>query len=86
VGKGESTSPAQIGSTEANDGIVVGVIVMVSEAGEAHSPGAGVNEYTVVCVLSNVGDQVPVIPFVEVNGNGEIYAFAQYVDNRLNIG
>ena len=35
----------------------------------AHCPAVGVNEYVVVAEVFIAGDQVPVIPFVEVAGN-----------------
>jgi hypothetical protein len=35
----------------------------------AHCPAVGVNVYGVVAVLFTAGDQVPVIPFVDVVGS-----------------
>ena len=43
------------------------VIVIVAVV--AHNPTVGVNVYVVVAVLFNAGDQVPVIPLVDVAGN-----------------
>ena len=42
--------------------------VIVNVAVEAHCPAVGVNVYTVVAVLFKAGDQVPVIPLLEVVG------------------
>ena len=36
---------------------------------EAHCPAVGVNVYSVVNALSTAGDQVPVMPSLEVDGN-----------------
>ena len=35
----------------------------------AHCPAVGVNEYVVVAEVFIAGDQIPVIPFVELVGN-----------------
>jgi hypothetical protein len=43
---------------------------MVNEVVFAHCPVFGVNVYVVVVVLFNAGDQVPVIPLVDVLGSG----------------
>ncbi|RQO30958.1 hypothetical protein DBR32_09625 [Taibaiella sp. KBW10] len=45
----------------------VTVVVVVPTA---HCPAFGVNVYVVVAVLLNAGVQLPVMPFVEVVGNG----------------
>ena len=42
---------------------------MAIEASLAHCPGSGLKVYNVEVVLSIAGDQVPVIPSIEVNGN-----------------
>ena len=44
---------------------------MVKAAVEAHSPVAGVNVYAVVCMLSNEGLHVPVMPLLEVKGKAD---------------
>jgi len=46
-----------------------GITVIVIVAITPHCPGSGVNVYVVVAVLFNAGDQVPVIPLVEIIGN-----------------
>jgi len=43
---------------------------MVNLAVVAHKPAVGIKVYSVVFVLSKGGFQVPVIPLVDVNGNG----------------
>ena len=37
----------------------------------AHCPASGVKVYVVLCVLFNAGDQVPVIPLLDVVGNAD---------------
>jgi hypothetical protein len=61
--------PAQIGATCVNAGKTFGLTVTVIAVVLAHCPAAGVNEYVVVALLLIAGDQVPVIPFVEVADN-----------------
>jgi hypothetical protein len=45
-----------------------GFTVMAIVAVEAHCPAVGVNVYVVVVVLSNAGDQVPVMLLFDVVG------------------
>jgi len=70
VGSGASGAPEQIGPTAVNAGVTFGLIVIVKVAVVAHWPASGVNAYVVVVVLSKDGDHVPVIPLLEVVGNG----------------
>jgi hypothetical protein len=70
VGNGAMAAPEQNGPTGANAGVILLSMVMVSVVVTAHCPASGVNVYVVVTVLSIAGAQVPVIPFVEVVGNG----------------
>ena len=49
--------------------MIFGLTVIVIVAVVAHNPTVGVNVYVVVAVLFNAGDQVPVIPLVDVAGN-----------------
>ena len=51
-----------------NVGVTFGLTVMVMVAVVAHNPAVGVKVYKVVVVLFNAGDQVPVMPLVEVVG------------------
>jgi hypothetical protein len=51
-----------------------GVIVTVLVCVVAHCPAVGVKVYVVVEVLLITGDQVPVIPFIELVANGGIVA------------
>ena len=62
--------PVQILGSAVKVGVVFGVIVCVSVAVTAHCPASGVNVYVPLAVLLTVaGDQVPVIPLVEVAGS-----------------
>ena len=64
------------------NGLTVNVRVVVV----AQTPTAGVKVYVVVCWLFNAGDQVPVIPFNDVFGNGVIVFPAQTAAIGLNVG
>ena len=70
VGNGLNVSPLQIGDTAVNVGEIGLFTVIVNVVVLAHCPEFGVNVYVVVVVLFNAGDQVPVIPLVDVVGNG----------------
>ncbi|CAN1547869.1 hypothetical protein MCEGE10_02041 [Flavobacteriaceae bacterium] len=61
---------------------------MVIVAVEAHKPAVGVKVYTVVAVLFNAGDQVPVIPvvFVEVVGKADKLAPEQMGSTCAKVG
>ena len=62
--------PAHIGAITPNVGVTPVEIVTTVVAFTAHCPVVGVNVYVVVFELSNAGDHVPVIPSMEVAGNG----------------
>ena len=65
-----ATAPEQIGATAAKVGVKLGVTVTVIVVVAAHWPASGVKVYVPLAVLlTTAGDQVPVIPFVDVNGN-----------------
>ena len=53
---------------------------------DVHKPDVGVKVYVVVIVLSNAGDQVPVIPLVEVNGKGDKVDPEQMGETALKVG
>jgi hypothetical protein len=64
------TEPEQIGAMAAKSGITFGFTVTVNVVVVAHWPASGVNVYVPFAVLLTIaGVHVPVIPFVEVNGN-----------------
>ena len=86
VGNAGIVAPEQYGPTAANVGVTFGVIVIVKVVVNAHCPAVGVNVYVVVAVLLIAGDQVPVIPLVEVVGNAEIVAPEQYGPTAANVG
>ena len=69
VCNGAKVAPVQIGFITANVGVILELTVIVNVAIVAHCPAVGVKVYVVVAVLFSAGDQVPVIPFVEVVGN-----------------
>ena len=59
---------------------------MLSVADVAHCPAVGVKVYVVVFVLFNAGDHVPLIPLVEVVGNGFKFPPAQIGATGLKVG
>lgn len=69
-----------------NVGVTVGVTEIVKVAVDEHCPAAGLKVYKVVAVLFKAGDQVPVIPFVEVVGKADKVAPLQIADTGLNVG
>ena len=79
-------APLQYGPTDANVGVTFGVIVIVSCVVVAHCPAVGVNVYVVVVVLLIEGDQLPVMPLVEVVGNAGTPAPLQYGPTAANVG
>jgi len=68
VGRAANVPPEHIGATAANAGVTFGFTVMVSVEVTAHCPAVGVKVYVVVAVLFSAGDQVPVMPLVDVVG------------------
>ena len=60
--------PEQTAATCVKVGVTFGFTVIVIAAVDAHCHSFGVNMYVVVAVLSKAGDQVPVIPSIEVVG------------------
>jgi hypothetical protein len=86
VGKTGNVDPEQIAATGVNIGITFGVTTIVIVAVVAHSPAVGIKEYVVVFVLSNAGDQIPVIPLFEVVGNADKVDPEQIVATCVNVG
>ena len=63
-------APEQIGARAAKVGVTLGFTVTVNVVVVAHWPASGVKVYVPLAVLLTVaGDQVPVIPFADVNGS-----------------
>ena len=85
-GNATKIAPEQIEFTCVNVGVVFGVTVIVIFVIVAHRPVVGVNTYVVVAVLSNAGDQVPVIPLFEVVGNADKVAPEQIDATCVNVG
>ena len=86
VGKADNVAPEQIGATAVNVGVIFGLTVIVNVAVVAHCPAVGVKVYVVVAVLSKAGDQVPVMPLVEVVGKADNVAPEQIGATALNVG
>jgi hypothetical protein len=86
VGNGVKVAPEQIGATAVNVGVTFGLTVIVNVVVVAHCPAVGVKVYVVVVVLSSAGDQVPVIPLLEVVGNGVKVAPEQIGATAVNVG
>ena len=59
---------------------------MVKVVEFAHCPAVGVNVYVVVAVLFKAGAHVPLMPFVEVVGNGFKTSPLQIGEIALNVG
>jgi len=74
VGNTGAAVPEQIGAIAAKVGVMFGLIVTSIVVCVAHCPASGVNVYVPLAVLlTTAGTHVPVIPFIDVNGNkGEI--------------
>ena len=86
VGKADRVAPLQIGLTAVNVGITLGLTVILKVVVVAHCPALGVKVYVVVVVLFKAGDQVPVIPFVEVVGKVLKVAPLQIGLTAVNVG
>ena len=78
--------PEQIGATAANVGRMFGLTVMVNVVVVAHWPAVGVKVYVVVAVLLSAGDQVPVMPSLDVRGNAASVAPEQIGATAVNVG
>ena len=86
VGSTGAADPEQIGATAVNVGAAFGLTVIVNVVVVAHNPAVGVNVYVVVAVLFNTGDQVPVIPLLDVVGNGDNRVPEQIGATAVNVG
>jgi len=86
VGKGVKVAPEQIGATAVNVGVIFGFTVIVIVVVVAHCPAVGVKVYVVVAVLSKAGAQAPVMPLLEVVGNGASVAPEQIGATAVNVG
>jgi hypothetical protein len=86
VGNGDRVAPEHIGATAVNAGVTFGLTVIVIVAVVAHCPAVGVKVYVVVVVLSKAGDQLPVIPLLEVVGSGDKVAPEQIGATAVNVG
>ena len=69
-----------------NVGVIPGLTVMVKVVEVAHCPAAGVKVYVVVAVLFKAGDQVPLMPLVDVPGRGASASPEQIGATAANVG
>ena len=86
VGRAAKGAPEQIEFTCVKVGVTFALTVIVIVALLASCPSFEVNVYKVVAVLFNAGDQVPVIPFVEVVGKAAKVAPEQIGFTCVNNG
>jgi len=86
VGSCAMATPLQYGPAALKVGVRFGVMVIVSVVVVAHCPAEGVKVYVVVVVLLIEGDQLPVMPLVEVVGNSGTLAPLQYGPTDANVG
>ena len=86
VGKADKLAPEQMAATAVKVGVTFAFTVMVIVAVVAQRPAVGVKVYSVVAVLFNAGDQVPVISFVEVVGKADKVAPAQMAATAVKVG
>ena len=86
VGSGDKVAPEQMGATALNVGVTFGLTVIVKVVVVAHWPAVGVKVYVVVAVLFKAGDQVPVMPLLDVVGNALRVAPEQIGATALNVG
>ena len=85
-GKAAKVPPEQIGAKAVKVGIVFELILMVKVVGNAHNPAVGVKVYVVVAVLFKTGDQVPLMPLLEVVGNADKVPPEQIGATAVNVG
>jgi Flp pilus assembly pilin Flp len=86
VGNGDKVAPEHIGATAVNVGVTFGLTVIVMVAVVAHCPALGVKVYVVVALLFSAGAQLPVIPLLEVVGNGDKVAPEHIGATDVNVG
>jgi len=86
VGSAGMLLPLQYALTALNVGMTFELMVMVRVMLEAHCPTLGVNVYVVVAWLLIAGDQLPVMPLVDVFGRGGIVLPMQYGPKLPKVG
>ena len=87
VGNTGAAVPEQIGAIAAKVGVMFGVIVISNVVAVAHWPASGMNVYVPLAVLlTTTGDQVPVMPLSDVNGNIGATEPSHIAATGLNIG
>jgi hypothetical protein len=86
VDKETEVAPEQIGLIALKLGVIRGFTVIVRLVTAAHCPAVGVNVYVVVAELFNVGDQIPIYPFNDGDGNELKESPTQIGFTALNVG
>lgn len=87
VGNIGATVPEQIAGTGSNVGVTIELTVTVSVVVVAHCPDVGVKVYVAVAILlTTTGNQVPVIPFVDINGSTGAVVPEQIAATGSNVG
>ena len=86
VFKTGTTEPLQKLIYAIKSGVILGITTKVIEIVLAHWPGLGKNVYNFVIELSKTGDQVPIIPLLEVVVNGDKLSPEQIGLNALKVG
>src|SRR5437899_1927233 len=86
VGSAVKVAPAQIAATGAKLGVMFGFTVIVKSAVVAHCPPAFATRRSSDLVLSKAGDQVPLMPLVDVVGSAVKVDPAQIPANGAKLG
>jgi phosphate starvation-inducible membrane PsiE len=86
VGKADNVPPEHIGATAVKVGVIFGFTTICNVVVVAHNPAVGVKVYVVVAVLFKAGDQVPVIPLVEVVGKADNVPPEHIGATAVNVG
>jgi hypothetical protein len=82
-----ATEPSHIDATGLKAGVTIGVIVTVNVVVVAHKPAVGVKVYVPLAeLLTTAGDQVPVMPLVDVNGSTGATEPSHIAAIGLNVG
>ena len=86
MGNADKIAPLQMAATCVKVGVTFAFTVIVMVAVVAHCPAVGVNVYTVVAVLFNAGNQVPVILLFDAVGNADKLAPLQMAATCVKVG
>ena len=82
-----ATEPSHIAAIGLNVGVTFGVTVTSNVVGIAHLPAVGVKVYVPLAVLlTTAGDQVPVMPLLDIAGNAGATEFKHSGPMAVNTG